>query len=171
MDLAIETDSLGKRYGRTWALRDCSLQLPTGRVAALVGPNGAGKSTLPHLAVGLLRPDAGAVRIFGQPPQHNTGVLAQIGFVAQNTPLYPDFTAAELVMMGGSSTGVGIPPLPAAGWRRSESRLTGRSASSPVDSEHRSRSRSHWPSDLVFSFSTNRWQAWIPLPAVRSCSR
>lgn len=101
MDLAIETDSLGKRYGRTWALRDCSLQLPTGRVAALVGPNGAGKSTMLHLAVGLLRPDAGAVRIFGQPPQHNTGVLAQIGFVAQNTPLYPDFTAAELVMMGG----------------------------------------------------------------------
>jgi len=101
MDLAMETHGLGKRYGRNWALRDCSLELPTGRVAALVGPNGAGKSTLLHLAVGLLRPDAGMVRIFGESPQHNTAVLADIGFVAQDTPLYADFTAAELVTMGG----------------------------------------------------------------------
>jgi len=61
MDPVLETDQLGKRYGRTWALRDCSLRLPAGRVAALVGPNGAGKTTLLHLAVGLLRPDAGGV--------------------------------------------------------------------------------------------------------------
>jgi len=101
MDLAMETDALGKRYGRTWALRDCSLQLPAGRIAALVGPNGAGKSTLLHLAVGLLKPDVGTVRIFGESPQNNTDVLAQIGFVAQDTPLYADLTAAELVTMGG----------------------------------------------------------------------
>ena len=62
---ALEADGLGRRYGRTWALRDCSFQLPTGRVAALVGPNGAGKTTLLHLAVGLLAPTAGAVRVFG----------------------------------------------------------------------------------------------------------
>ena len=54
--MALETDRLGKRYGDTWALRDCSLHLPEGRIAALVGPNGAGKTTLLHLAVGLLRP-------------------------------------------------------------------------------------------------------------------
>ena len=101
MDIALETDSLGKRYGRIWALRDCSFQLPAGRVAALVGPNGAGKSTLLHLAVGLLRPDAGQVRVFGREPRGNTAALAEIGFVAQDTPLYPDFTAAELITMGG----------------------------------------------------------------------
>jgi ABC-2 type transport system ATP-binding protein len=82
-------------------LRDCTLRLPTGRIAALVGPNGAGKTTLLHLAVGLLRPDAGAVRVFDQAPYDNTPVLADIGFVAQDTPLYRDFTAAELVTMGG----------------------------------------------------------------------
>src|SRR6266513_60355 len=53
---AIETAALSKRYRRTWALRDCSLSLPAGRVAALVGPNGAGKTTLLHLVVGLLAP-------------------------------------------------------------------------------------------------------------------
>ncbi|MCW3818184.1 ABC transporter ATP-binding protein [Micromonospora sp. DR5-3] len=100
MDVALQADQLGKRYGSTWALRDCSLQLPVGRIAALVGPNGAGKSTLLHLAVGLLRPDAGAVRVFGEAPYDNTKILADIGFVAQDTPLYRDFTAAELVTAG-----------------------------------------------------------------------
>ena len=46
MTPAIETIGLGKRYGRTWALQDCSVQIPQGRVSALVGPNGAGKTTL-----------------------------------------------------------------------------------------------------------------------------
>jgi len=97
---ALETNGLGKRYGRLWALRDCSLQLPTGRIAALVGPNGAGKTTLLHLAVGLTRPDAGAVRVFGQTPGSGHELLSSVGFVAQNTPLYLDFTAAELITMG-----------------------------------------------------------------------
>lgn len=101
MDIALETDRLGKRYGNKWALHECSLQLPAGRVAALVGPNGAGKSTLLHMAVGLMRPDAGTVRVFGESPYNNTAVLPEIGFVAQDTPLYMDFTAAELVTMGG----------------------------------------------------------------------
>ena len=65
-----------------------------------MGPNGAGKSTLLHLAVGLLRPDTGTVRVFGASPHGNTTVLADIGFVAQDTPLYSDFTPAELVTMG-----------------------------------------------------------------------
>jgi ABC-2 type transport system ATP-binding protein len=100
-DTAVETAGLGKRYKRAWALQDCTLHLPTGRIAALVGPNGAGKTTLLHLAVGLLAPDAGRVRIFGQDPRGNTKALAEIGFVAQDTPLYRDFTAQELITMGG----------------------------------------------------------------------
>ena len=100
-DTAIETAGLGKRYKRAWALQDCTLHLPTGRIAALVGPNGAGKTTLLHLAVGLLAPDAGSVCVFGQEPRGNTTALAEIGFVAQDTPLYRDFTAQELITMGG----------------------------------------------------------------------
>lgn len=100
MGTALSTAGLGKRYGRAWALRDCSLELPLGRVAALVGPNGAGKTTLLHLAVGLLQPDAGTVEALGHKPFDNPRVLGEVGFVAQETPLYSDFTAAELIRMG-----------------------------------------------------------------------
>jgi ABC-2 type transport system ATP-binding protein len=101
VNAVLETNGLGKRYGRDWALRECSLRLPAGRIAALVGPNGAGKTTLLHLAVGLLRPDAGNVRVLGESPTHHPELLARVGFVAQDTPLYRDFTAAELITMGG----------------------------------------------------------------------
>ena len=55
----VEASGLGKRYGGTWALRECTLAIPAGHVAALVGPNGAGKTTLLNLAVGLAEPSAG----------------------------------------------------------------------------------------------------------------
>jgi len=96
----LEADGLGKRYGGRWALRDCTMRLPAGRVAALVGPNGAGKSTLLHLAVGLQRPDAGEVRVFGVTPFENTGVLAGIGFVAQDTPVYAGLTVEDHLRFG-----------------------------------------------------------------------
>jgi ABC-2 type transport system ATP-binding protein len=101
MDTALEAEALGKRYGRTWALQGCSLRLPVGRIAALVGPNGAGKTTLLHMAVGLLRPDEGSVRVLGRDPRQGTSALSDVGFVAQDTPLFRDFTAAELITMGG----------------------------------------------------------------------
>lgn len=100
MSVALETIGLGKRYKRAWALRDCSLRLPAGRVAGLVGPNGAGKTTLLHLAVGLLRPNEGSVRVLGETPDGNAALLSRVGFVAQDTPLYAGFTADDLIAMG-----------------------------------------------------------------------
>jgi ABC-2 type transport system ATP-binding protein len=100
MSTALETTGLGKRYGRTWALRDCTLRLPAGRVAALVGPNGAGKTTLLHLAVGLLRPDAGSVQVLGRTPTSDRELRTRVGFVAQDAPLYRDFTVPDLLTMG-----------------------------------------------------------------------
>ena len=102
MSTALETTGLGKRYGRTWALRDCSLTLPAGRVSGLVGPNGAGKTTLLHLAVGLLRPDAGDVRVLDGTP---AAELPRVGFVAQDTPLYRDLPAKDLIKLGGKLNG------------------------------------------------------------------
>jgi ABC-2 type transport system ATP-binding protein len=96
---ALEATGLGKRYRRTWALRDATLTLPEGRIAALVGPNGAGKTTLLHLAVGLLGPTTGTIRVLDR-PAGDPGLLAEVGFVAQDAPLYRDFTAAELLTMG-----------------------------------------------------------------------
>ena len=92
---------LGKRYGSTWALRDCSLEIPAGSVTALVGPNGAGKTTLLQLAVGLAPPSAGDVRVLGLSPRDDAAaVLPRLGFVAQEHPLYRGFTIAETLELG-----------------------------------------------------------------------
>lgn len=101
MSIALETAHLGKRYGRHWALRDCAITLPTGRVAALVGPNGAGKTTLLHMAIGLLRPTEGWVKVFGcLPHEDSRELLPRVGFVAQNPSLYRDFSVADLLTLG-----------------------------------------------------------------------
>jgi len=101
MTAALQATALGKRYGHTWALRDCTLTLPDGRVAALVGPNGAGKTTLLQLAVGLTAPTCGHITIFGLAPHaHPKEVLPRIGFVAQEQPLYRGFTVAEMLTVG-----------------------------------------------------------------------
>jgi ABC-2 type transport system ATP-binding protein len=96
---ALEASGLGKRYRRTWALRDCHLTVPRGRIAALVGPNGAGKTTLLHLAVGLLAPTTGRIRVLDRAPG-DPELLARVGFVAQDTPLYRDLTVGEHLTMG-----------------------------------------------------------------------
>jgi ABC-2 type transport system ATP-binding protein len=80
----LEAIGLGKRYGHSWGLQDCSLRVPPGRIAALVGPNGAGKTTLLHLAAGLLRPTAGEIRVFGRSPSVEPKfLLDRVGFIAQ----------------------------------------------------------------------------------------
>jgi ABC-2 type transport system ATP-binding protein len=93
----IETNGLGKRYGGTWALRECTLAVPAGHVAALVGPNGAGKTTLLNLAVGLAAPTAGTVTVLGGQPAGSPAALDGIAFVAQDTPLYQNLSAADLL--------------------------------------------------------------------------
>jgi ABC-2 type transport system ATP-binding protein len=113
MTTALETTGLAKRYGRTWALRDCTLAVPAGRVAAVVGPNGAGKTTLLRLAVGLRRPSRGSVTVFGHTPRDDAASLARIGFVGQETPLYRDLSVADHLELGRRMNGDRWDPLSA----------------------------------------------------------
>jgi ABC-2 type transport system ATP-binding protein len=99
MTAVIETVGLGKRYGRRWALQDCTLEIPEGKVVGLVGPNGAGKTTLLHLAVGLLAPTAGSVTVLGGRPADGPAQLGRVGFVAQQTPVYSGFSVAKHLRM------------------------------------------------------------------------
>jgi ABC-2 type transport system ATP-binding protein len=92
-----EASGLGKRYGSTWALRECTLTIPAGHVTALVGPNGAGKSTLLNLAVGLTAPSAGEVTVLGGRLPGSPGALDGIAFVAQDTPLYKTLSVADML--------------------------------------------------------------------------
>jgi len=96
----IEASGLGKRYRRTWALRDCTLAIPEGRVAGLVGPNGAGKTTLLRLAAGLLAPTCGTVSVLGEDPAAGPAQLARVGFVAQDTPVYARMPVAGHLRLG-----------------------------------------------------------------------
>jgi ABC-2 type transport system ATP-binding protein len=98
---AIEAVGLGRRYGSKWALRDCTLEVPAGSVTALVGPNGAGKTTLLQLVVGLSVPSSGQVRVLGHSPREDSSaLLPQLGFVAQEHPLYRGLTIAETLKLG-----------------------------------------------------------------------
>jgi ABC-2 type transport system ATP-binding protein len=101
MNVALNACRLGKRYGNTWALRDCSLRLLAGRITGLVGPNGAGKTTLLRMAVGLLEATSGEISVFGwSPTQQPALVLARVGFVPQDRPLYRGFTVGEILDLG-----------------------------------------------------------------------
>ncbi|WP_019630356.1 ABC transporter ATP-binding protein [Actinomadura atramentaria] len=100
MTAAVEARGLGRRYGRRWALRDCDLDVPAGRVVGLVGPNGAGKSTLLNLASGMIEPSAGELRVLGGRPGQSRGQLAKIGFVAQDTPTYAGLSVADHLRLG-----------------------------------------------------------------------
>jgi ABC-2 type transport system ATP-binding protein len=93
----VETHALGKSYGSTRALHDCTLAIPDGHVVALVGPNGAGKSTLLNLVVGLATPTAGEVTVLGGRLAGSLPALDRTAFVAQDMPLYKNLSAADLV--------------------------------------------------------------------------
>jgi ABC-2 type transport system ATP-binding protein len=97
----LQTSGLGKQYGRRWALRDCTLSIPAGKVVGLVGPNGAGKTTLLHLAVGLLEPTAGTIAVLDGRPAESPAQLGRVGFVAQDTPAYATLSVADHLRLGG----------------------------------------------------------------------
>jgi len=100
MNPVIEAHNLSKSYGQKAALQDCTLDVPSERVVGLVGPNGAGKSTLLNLAVGLLVPTSGTIRVLGGRPGSGQAQLARVGFVAQDAPVYAGMTVAQHLRMG-----------------------------------------------------------------------
>jgi len=100
MTNVLEAHALGKKYGRRWALADCSLEIPAGRVVGLVGPNGAGKSTFLNLAVGLLTPSAGEIEVLGARPTGRDARRSAVGFVGQDTPTYAGLSVADHLRLG-----------------------------------------------------------------------
>jgi ABC-2 type transport system ATP-binding protein len=96
----VATAGLTKRYRTVTALRDATITVPQGRMCALIGPNGAGKTTLLRLLAGLARPTSGEVTVLGETPRQDPAFLAEIGFLAQDVPLYRRFTAEDHIRVG-----------------------------------------------------------------------
>ena len=97
---AIQTAGLGKRYGRVWALQDCSVSVPRGHLSALVGPNGAGKTTLLKILAGLAAPSTGEASVLGRAPGQSGEFLDSIGYLAQEVPLYKRLSADDHLGLG-----------------------------------------------------------------------
>jgi ABC-2 type transport system ATP-binding protein len=100
MTPALATAALTKCYGKVSALRNCTISVPEGRICALIGPNGAGKTTLLRLLAGLARPTAGQVTVNGSTPRQDPAFLADIGFLAQEIPLYRRLSADDHIQAG-----------------------------------------------------------------------
>jgi ABC-2 type transport system ATP-binding protein len=90
----LEFDRVAKTFPR-FTLGELSLAAPAGAITGLVGANGAGKSTLMRLALGLLRPDRGRVRVFGQDPRQ-AALRARIGFVQESPSPWGALPVADL---------------------------------------------------------------------------
>ena len=100
MTTAVWAQGLGRKYGRRWALSECTVDIPAGHVVGLVGPNGAGKTTLLRLAVGQLAPTTGRIEVLGERPAADAAQLSRVGYVAQSAPVYSGLTVDEHLTLG-----------------------------------------------------------------------
>jgi ABC-2 type transport system ATP-binding protein len=111
MTEAIRVDALVKTFGRTRALDGLNLAVETGEVHGFLGPNGAGKSTTIRVLLGLLRADAGAVRLLGGDPWRDAADLhRRLAYVPGDVTLWPNLSGGEVIdllgrLRGGLDTG------------------------------------------------------------------
>lgn len=101
--MAISTTGLGKRYGSFWALRDCTIEVPQGSVCGLVGSNGAGKTTLIRQLAGLSHPTEGTASVAQRHPSDDAAYLAEVGYLAQEIPLYSRWTVQDHLTFGAKT--------------------------------------------------------------------
>src|SRR5262245_37852745 len=92
----IETRGLTRRFGTQLAVNDLNLSVPEAGVYGFLGPNGAGKTTAIRMLLGLIRPDAGEVLLFGAPLAGNRqSLMRRVGALVESPSLYPHLTGRE----------------------------------------------------------------------------
>ena len=99
-DAVIMATALGKWYGEVIGLNNFTLEVKPG-VTGVVGPNGSGKSTFFKLVLGLIKPNTGAISVFGEKPWGNSGLHSEIGFCPDYESLPPDSTGREFLSLIG----------------------------------------------------------------------
>jgi ABC-2 type transport system ATP-binding protein len=110
---AVEFVAASRWYGQVIAVNDVTAAIGPG-ITALLGPNGAGKSTLLRMALGLIRPSQGEVRILGRDPWNNPSLLRRVGYVGAGAPPWSHLPAAEVVARGARLSGLAPEKAPAA---------------------------------------------------------
>ncbi|AQS54858.1 ABC transporter ATP-binding protein [Novibacillus thermophilus] len=95
-EMVIETNALTRRYGKRTAVDRVDLCVPRGEIYGFLGPNGAGKTTTIRMLLGLIRPTAGTVRLFGENfHRHRMSVLRRVGSLVESPSYYGHLTGAE----------------------------------------------------------------------------
>jgi sodium transport system ATP-binding protein len=103
----IEVQDLEKRFGEVQAVSNLSFTAPDGSITGLLGANGAGKTTTLRMVCGVLKPDAGSVRIDNLPPSHDgLGLQRRVGALLDHNGLYPRLTAREHLVYFGRLHGI-----------------------------------------------------------------
>jgi ABC-2 type transport system ATP-binding protein len=104
-DQAIAISHVHKAYGSLQVLKGVDLEVPRGEIFGLLGPNGAGKTTLTHIILGLLRPDDGAVRVFGEDDRER--ISRRIGYLPERPRYHQNFTGREYLVTLGRLSDLG----------------------------------------------------------------
>lgn len=106
MSNAIEITGLTKTFGRTVALDELDLSVPTGQIHGFLGPNGSGKSTTIRVLLGLLRADSGTARLLGADPWADAPSLhRRLAYVPGDVNLWPNLSGGEAIDLLGRARG------------------------------------------------------------------
>src|SRR5665213_59366 len=104
-DLAIDIRNVVKRYEEHVAVRELSLQVPTGSVYGLLGPNGAGKTTTIRMILDIIAPDSGSISLFGQ-PHKSRGMLDRVGYLPEERGLYKKMQVRRVLLFLAELKGI-----------------------------------------------------------------
>lgn len=108
MDYAITFDGVSKRYGSTQALVDLTVGFPAGTLTGFLGPNGAGKTTAFRVALGLTRPQSGAVTVLGDPiPAGLPRVIKRVGAVIEEPGIHKTLSGRDNLRVAAMTLGCG----------------------------------------------------------------
>jgi ABC-2 type transport system ATP-binding protein len=100
--MSIQVSQISKSYGATPAVKDISFDIKAGEITGFLGPNGAGKSTCLQILMGLLEADQGSASILGLSVLSEIDkIKRQVGYLAENNPLYPDMYVKEFLTFIG----------------------------------------------------------------------
>jgi ABC-2 type transport system ATP-binding protein len=106
----IETRHLGKRYGKTWVVREVTMAVAAGEIIGLLGPNGAGKTTTILMLLGLTEPSSGSVRVLGlDPARRPLSVKRRVGYLPDRVGFYDELSGRENLVYTARLNGLASP--------------------------------------------------------------
>ncbi len=98
MNNAIELTEVGWKAGKSFALKDLTIRVPSGSIYGFLGPNGSGKTTTIRMFMGMMKPDHGAIRVLDRGvPKEMPRILARVGYVPERPHIYPSLTVGEAI--------------------------------------------------------------------------